>query len=204
MIVKYSDEEGNLTMQFANIMDDFTHNFNRYFFSREYVKNLMWNLCFPGFFYCPIDRKTFLQGKYLQNGIFMEFENEVKHMAIFHEEFYVSSTLDNASSQTLYSYLVGCSEAQRDDRSMKCLGYNELSKNTYKVKKESQQEVLNNKEEMEESDFCRINPSNSFTYVSKTLHGFVLGPHNFAEESATNQTMDNFAPVVHFKNSVTG
>ena len=59
---------------FQNIINDFTHNFNRYFFSREYVKNLMWNLCFPGFFYCPIDRKTFLQGKYLQNGIFMEFD----------------------------------------------------------------------------------------------------------------------------------
>jgi len=50
---------------FENIMDDFTHNFNKYFFSKEYVKNLFWNLCFPGFFYCPIDRKTFLQGKYL-------------------------------------------------------------------------------------------------------------------------------------------
>lgn len=41
-------------------MDDFTQNFNKYFFSKEYVKNLMWNLCFNGFFYCPIDRKTYL------------------------------------------------------------------------------------------------------------------------------------------------
>lgn len=31
---------------FKAIMDDFTHNFNKYFFSKDYVKNLMWNLCF--------------------------------------------------------------------------------------------------------------------------------------------------------------
>jgi hypothetical protein len=31
---------------FKAIVDDFTHNFNKYFFSKDYVKNLMWNLCF--------------------------------------------------------------------------------------------------------------------------------------------------------------
>lgn len=45
---------------FEQILIDFTQNFNKYFFVREYSRNLMWNLCFPGFFYCPIDRKTFL------------------------------------------------------------------------------------------------------------------------------------------------
>jgi hypothetical protein len=94
-----------------NIMNDFTHNFNKYFFSKEYVKNLMWNLCFQGFFYCPIDRKTFLQAQYLQNGIFMEFEDQVQHLSLFHDEFFISSTLDNKNAQTLYSYLVGCNEA---------------------------------------------------------------------------------------------
>jgi hypothetical protein len=97
-LLKKYNENSDTTEQFQNVMDDFTHNFNKYFFSREYVKNLMWNLCFPGFFYCPIDRKTFLQGKYLQNGIFIEFESEVKHVAIFHDEFFISSTLDNNSS----------------------------------------------------------------------------------------------------------
>jgi hypothetical protein len=68
------EKEGKMD-EFQATLDDFTHNFNKYFFSQEYVKNLMWNLCFPGFFYCPIDRKTFLQAQYLQNGIFMEFED---------------------------------------------------------------------------------------------------------------------------------
>lgn len=40
--------------------------------------------------------------------------------------------------------------------------------------------------------------------MSKTLHGFVLGPHNLAEAGPNNATMDNFAPVVYFKNPVTG
>jgi hypothetical protein len=83
---------------FQAVVDDFTHNFNRYFFDKEYVHNLMWNLCFPGFFYCPVDRKTFLQAKYLQNGIFMEFEKVVKHVSVFHDEFFVSSTMDNKSA----------------------------------------------------------------------------------------------------------
>jgi hypothetical protein len=46
--------------KFQAILNDFTSNFNKYFFTKEYAKNLMWNLCFEGFFYCPIDRKTFL------------------------------------------------------------------------------------------------------------------------------------------------
>mgnify|MGYP006104735841 FL=1 len=96
---------------FQAIMDDFTQNFNKYFFSKEYVKNLMWNLCFNGFFYCPIDRKTYLQAQYLQNGIFMEFEDSVKHISLFHDEFFISSSMDNKSVRTLYSYLVGCNEA---------------------------------------------------------------------------------------------
>jgi len=32
--------------EFQVILDDFTNNFNRYFFAQEYAKNLMWNLCF--------------------------------------------------------------------------------------------------------------------------------------------------------------
>lgn len=31
-----------------------------------------------------------------------------------------------------------------------------------------------------------------------------MGPHNFAEEGPNNATMDNFSPVVYFKNQVTG
>lgn len=69
--------------EFRSIVYNFTHNFNKYFFAKEYSRNLMWNLCFNGFFYCPIDRKTFLQAQYLQNGIFMEFEEQVKHVALF-------------------------------------------------------------------------------------------------------------------------
>ena len=55
----------------------------------------MWNLCFNGFFYCPIDRKTYLQAQYLQNGIFMEFEDSVQHISLFHDEFFISSSMDN-------------------------------------------------------------------------------------------------------------
>mmetsp|Transcript_4718 Transcript_4718/g.8059 ORF Transcript_4718/g.8059 Transcript_4718/m.8059 type:complete len:190 (+) Transcript_4718:220-789(+) len=99
-ITKVGEERGEEVL--AKVMGDFTVNFEKYFFAADYAQNLMWSLCFQGFFYCPIDRKTFLQAQYLQNGIFMEFEDQVKHVSIFHEEFFVSSTLSNANASSLY------------------------------------------------------------------------------------------------------
>ena len=64
----------------------------------------------------------------------MEFEDDdpkqqIKHISLFHDEFFVSSTMENGNAQILYSYLVGCNEAQREDRRMKCYDYKEISKN---------------------------------------------------------------------------
>lgn len=59
----------------------------------------------------------------------MEFEDAIKHISLFHDEFFISSTLSNENSRILYSYLVGCSEAQREDRVTKCLMYEETSQN---------------------------------------------------------------------------
>ena len=55
----------------------------------------------------------------------------------------------------------------------------------------------------EQSDFCRVNPQNSFTFVNKTLHGFVIGPHNFADAGGAS-SMRNFAPVVYLNDEKTG
>jgi len=41
--------------------------------------------------------------------------------------------MDNDVAQLLYAYLVGCSEAQRDDRRMKCFSFKELSKNVQNI-----------------------------------------------------------------------
>ena len=125
----------------------------------------------------------------------MEFEGQVKHISLFHDEFFISSSMDNNSAQVLYSYLVGCNEAQREDRRMKCFSFKEVSKNVRTVHNEdvAQPEQENNLQ----SDFCRINPQNSFTFVSKTLHGFVVGPHSLSDIGG-KQSMQNFAPIVYF------
>lgn len=79
--------------------------------------------------------------------------------------------------------------------------------------KEDKQEMRETVDNM--SDFCRVNNQNSFTYVSKTLHGFVLGPHNFSEATPVNgelgpsivqncPSMKNFAPIVYMKDAKTG
>ena len=63
----------------------------------------------------------------------MEFEEKIKHISLFHDEFFISSTMDNDNAQLLYSYLVGCSEAQREDRRMKCFNFKEISKNVQTI-----------------------------------------------------------------------
>ena len=59
LLAEFADKE-NGSITFQGILTDFTANFNKYFFVKEYQKNLFWNLCFTGFFYCPIDRKAYL------------------------------------------------------------------------------------------------------------------------------------------------
>lgn len=80
----------------------------------------------------------------------MEFEQEAKsglpgiaHISLFHDEFFISSTLSNENAQLLYQYLVGCSEAIREDRKMKCFMFKEQSKNV--------QTISSRPEEMKES-----------------------------------------------------
>ena len=128
----------------------------------------------------------------------------IAHISLFHDEFFISSTLGNSNAQLLYSYLVGCSEAIREDRRMKCFTYKEVSKNIEVI---SQDPGLSKKADSSNhlSDFCRVNSTNSFTYVSKTLHGFVMGPHSFSDNTPSESgqqvqgtsSMQNFAPTIY-------
>ena len=77
-------------------MSDFTTNFSKYFFTREYAKNFFWTVCFQGFFYCPVDKKSFLQAQFVQNELLMEF-GDMQHCAIFHENYFLSSSLPHLS-----------------------------------------------------------------------------------------------------------
>lgn len=63
---------------------------------------------------------------------------------------------------------------------MKCFSFKEVSKNVRTVVY-GQPDPSVEEEKNLESDFCRINPQNSFTFVSKTLHGFVVGPHSLSD-----------------------
>ena len=59
---------------------------------------------FPGFYYCPLDRKAFLLVQFQVNQILTE-RREVKHILILHDGFYVSSSLPHTHSALLYRYL---------------------------------------------------------------------------------------------------
>jgi len=58
-VVKKHRDDDTLSV-FRDQMTDFTSNFIKYFFNQEYSPNYFWNLCFQGFFYCPIDKNSFL------------------------------------------------------------------------------------------------------------------------------------------------
>ena len=88
-------------------LGDFTRNFSKYFFTEEYCSNFFWNVCFQGFFYCPIDKRSFLQAEFVQNGLLTEFDDIVEHVAVFHENYFICSSLPHLNIQDLYSYLVG-------------------------------------------------------------------------------------------------
>ena len=56
----------NQTMHlFRDQLTDFTLNFSKYYFVKDYTSNFFWNLCYQGFFYCPIDKKSFLQAQFV-------------------------------------------------------------------------------------------------------------------------------------------
>lgn len=59
---------------------------------------------FSGFYYCPLDRKSFLLVQFLVNQILTE-RAEVKHIMVLFEGHYVSSSLPHAHSCLLYRYL---------------------------------------------------------------------------------------------------
>jgi len=43
----------------------------------------------------------------VQNGLLTEFDDFVEHAAVFHENYFICSSLPHLNIQDLYSYLVG-------------------------------------------------------------------------------------------------
>lgn len=48
------------------------------------------------------------------NSILTDYAEAVQHVLVFHDEFYISSSLPHEDIQPLYSYLVGCGESFRE------------------------------------------------------------------------------------------
>jgi hypothetical protein len=117
---------------FENIVEDFTKNFDSYFFKAEFERNFFWNLSFQGLFYCPIERKSFLQTQLLVNSLMMEYSEDIQHTLVFHDEFYISSSISHEQAAPIYSYLIGCGESVRENRKPKVFTYKEAGK-TFRI-----------------------------------------------------------------------
>jgi hypothetical protein len=44
----------------------------------------------------------------------VDFSEDIEHVLVFYDEFYISSTLPHEDIQTLYSYLVGCGDVAKE------------------------------------------------------------------------------------------
>jgi len=64
------------------------------------------------------------------NSLLIDYSEDVEHVLVFHDEFYISSSLSHEDIQPLYSYLVGCGESFREQ--MPAGAYRPLKIHTYK------------------------------------------------------------------------
>jgi hypothetical protein len=92
-----------------------------------------------------------LQAEFVQNGLLLEFEGIVEHAAVFHENYFICSSLPHLQIQDLYSYLIGTTamgaSANRDTpipvnsigSLFKCLQY----KNTGSLKRVNEKSQAN-------------------------------------------------------------
>jgi len=119
MKVLFNNQRDN----FERILEDFTKNFENYYFVADFRRNLLWNLNFQGFFYSPIEQKAFLETQLAVNSLLSQNEVEIKHVALFYEEYFVSSTLSHTETLPLYQYLVGFADCQKDFRKDKVFSY---------------------------------------------------------------------------------
>ena len=182
---------------FEGILDDFTRNFEFHFFAKEFERNFFWNLEFQGLFYCPIDKKQFLQTQLLAD--------DVEQVLVFHDDFYISSTLPHEDIQPLYSYLVGCGETTKEFGS----GFKPLKVHTYKEAgttfrvrvpggdgKELFMEETDDYAVLGVSNFGKINPRAVGQLASAKSLQYVIGPHF---ERAEEGFAEVFAPKVYIK-----
>ena len=65
---------------FEYVVDDFTRQWDKHYFSKEYSRNLFYNINFSGFFFCPMEKKTFLLSQLLMNSVLEKF-GQLKKLA---------------------------------------------------------------------------------------------------------------------------
>lgn len=111
-----------------------------------------------------------------------EFSDDVEHVLVFHDEYYISSTLPHEEIQPLYAYLVGCGESYREGppgyfRPLKVHTYKD-SGNTYKVTNEEvkEEQTTSDEDKLGVTSFCKINQRYIGAPVSPKALGFLIGP----------------------------
>jgi hypothetical protein len=147
-----------------------------------------------------------------------EFEDLVEHAAIFHENYFICSSLPHLNIQELYSYLVGTTSqgAQNSQKQadsipasqiaalFKCSQYkNPGTVRRYTDEEQKQEEPVDL--QTNQSNFSRVSPqtaSTDLTAVTQMISQFLIGPqfppgpHKPTDSGFT----EVYAPYVYIKN----
>lgn len=95
-----------------SILNDFTQNFLKHFFTTDWCSSFFGNSMFRGYRICPIDPKTYLYAQKCINNLCQEFP--VSKVAVFFEEFFVYSDLPQDQVEVLHTYFFGTNYHRRE------------------------------------------------------------------------------------------
>lgn len=139
-------------------------------------------------------------------------------MLVFHDEFFISSTLPHEDIQPLYSYLVGCGDASRDPA--QAAAFRPLKVHTLKepgtifrvkagegslVGDDSRVgEQIDDEDVSGMSNFGKINPKAVGAPTSSKALSFLIGPQFVAAEGGREGFADVFAPRVYIRQAQDG
>ena len=207
---------------FQKIFEQF---FLEYIF--EYISNtpfdfFTWN--FPGFFYCPINKKIYLKTQLMINSL-LEKYNFLSDFGLIYNGFLIQYSMEIKTMNLLYSYLIGNSN-KRDRKPFKLFGYKEPKKIeeyiSYERKTEIEEEIKDIKSHQPKVKANlfgltgnSLNPLSPFGRLcltdphSTSRDGFLLGPliHNSDLQNSFPPEFDKklplYTPTIHLGTNIT-
>ena len=210
------------------IMNDYTLQFDKYFFLNEWGRTYFNNCSYRGFCILPLDSKLHL---YVQKHVSkIKFELPmIEHMVVFYKEYLMHSDIPQEEVEVLYSYIIGSSSDRREGYIPNWMDYGasgtsikvprkhpkneEEDREDTKPSISSYSDLDHSKVKFEEcfdsmqdfSDFWKINKQ-GFRDTAEKKEGFILGPSIYRisnrDDPLDMNTYEIYAPKIFIRGTV--